>query len=67
MKADRSTGVPVSFGQFESHDVDEYTQLIQPWDIRVNQLSRGKFSGTMQAVSTPGMIVYQDRLHRACH
>jgi hypothetical protein len=67
MQAERLTAAPASFGQFESHDIDEYTQLNQPWDVRLNQLSRGKFSGRIEAVTTPGMVVYQDRLHRACH
>lgn len=61
---ERPAVAPANFGQFESHDVDEYTQLVQPWDIRLNQLSRGEFSGTMQAVSTPGMIIYQERWRR---
>ena len=64
MQTERSTGAPASIGQFESHDVDEYTQLIQPWDIRLNQLSRGKFSGSLQAVTTPGMVVYEERWRR---
>ena len=64
MQTERSTGAPASFGQFESHDVDEYTQLIQPWDIRLNQLSRGIFSGSLQAVTTPGMVVYEERWRR---
>ena len=64
MPAERPTVATASFGQFESHDVDEYTQLIQPWDIRLNQLSRGRFGGTLRAVMTPGMVLYQERWRR---
>lgn len=64
MQTERSTAAPASFGQFESHDVDEYCQLNQPWDVRLNQLSRGKFSGRIEAVATPGMIIYEERWRR---
>ncbi len=52
-------------GRVESFDVHEHEQLVRPWDVRLNQLSRGRFHAELRYVSTPRMLIYEERWSKA--
>jgi AraC family ethanolamine operon transcriptional activator len=53
-------------GLIETRDVEEHAAAVQPWEIRFNQISAGRFHSTLQFVKTPGMMLYEEHgLRRA--
>ena len=60
----RSDTLQAQFTSAESFDMDEHAKLLGPWDIRINQLSAGPFHSTLQAVTTPAMMTYEERWSR---
>jgi len=48
----------------ESHDISEHANLFAKFDVRRNQLARGKFHGTVKLVKTPGVIVFEESYQR---
>lgn len=51
-------------GRIESFDLEEHQLALQPWDVRFEQLSRGRFHCWLQYVKTPGMMIYEDYFER---
>ena len=47
--------------RFRSHDPREHSEVLRPWDLRINQVSPGKFLGTVDAIVTPSMLMYEER------
>jgi excisionase family DNA binding protein len=60
----RSETIEAGFVDIESFDVVEHAELVGPWDVRLNQLSSGNFHSTLRAVTTPGMMIYEERWRR---
>ena len=54
----------VGVARIESDDVLEYTHLLRPWDVEIEQLSPGPFDGSLEAVKTPSMLLYSERWAR---
>lgn len=55
-----SSDVEAAAGQIRSFDKDEHAELIEPWDIELNQISSGEFSSALNFVTIPGMIIYEE-------
>lgn len=47
--------------RFRSHDPKEHSDVLRPWDLQINQVSPGKFLGTVDAIATPSMLMYEER------
>ena len=63
-QADRSVNVKAQVASLESHDVLEHSELLKPWDVRINQVSPGAFLGRLDAVVTPAMMLYEENWSR---
>ncbi len=61
--APRSGGVPLNSFRLATSDVDTFMTNLRGvgWEVEYNQLSAGRFSGALDAVSSPGVQVM---LHR---
>ena len=57
--------VAATAARIEACDVEEYAALVRPWDVRLNQLSSGDYHNVLQGVSTPGMVIYEERWSRS--
>ena len=53
------TAATSTSGCIETSGIEEHAQGTRPWDLRVDQLSRGHFSSVMRYVNTPGMFIYE--------
>jgi AraC family ethanolamine operon transcriptional activator len=51
-------------GTIESRDVDEFSELVSPWELRLSQLSPGPFYSRIEFVQINGIFVYRERLAR---
>jgi AraC-like DNA-binding protein len=51
----------VAAGCIESANIDEYEAAMQPWDMQLDQLSRGPFQTGIQYTKIPGMLLYEAR------
>ena len=63
-QAGRSVDVEAQIASLESHDVLEQSELLKPWDIKINQVSPGAFLGRLDAVVTPAMMLYEENWSR---
>jgi AraC family ethanolamine operon transcriptional activator len=57
----RSAEAAAQFVSAKSFDIEDLVQLVWPWEVRFTQLSSGKFHGTLEAVRTPHMVIYEER------
>ncbi len=48
-------------GRIETCDIAQLEEVAKPWDVRLHQIAPGRFRGEMQYVSTPEMIIYEER------
>ena len=53
-------GLEAQFRSNEIFDVSEHGGLVGEFDVRIVQLSSGKFHGKADIVKTPGMMIYQE-------
>ena len=60
----QSEAVIAQFGSHESYDISEHAELVGKFDVRLNQLSSGKFHGKVDYVMTPGMMIYEEYWER---
>jgi AraC family ethanolamine operon transcriptional activator len=44
----------------ESHDIAEHADLVGKFDVRLDQLSQGKFHGKVKIIKTPGMLIFEE-------
>lgn len=51
--------------RFESQDTHEHSAMLEPWDLRISQVSPGKFVGTVAAIRMPSMVVYEESWSQA--
>jgi AraC-like DNA-binding protein len=54
------TGAP-NLGLIESQDLDEYTEQVGPWDVRLDKVSAGAFHSRMRFLKIPGITLYDER------
>ena len=47
-------------GWLEGHDIEEYNQIVNPWDVILRQTSPGYFHGRMEYLQVNGIIVYRE-------
>jgi AraC family ethanolamine operon transcriptional activator len=47
-------------GQFKAHCVEEHTETLAPWDVRLRQVSPGAFEGNKQHASLGDIAVFRD-------
>jgi len=47
-------------GCLEGHDIEEYNQIVAPWDVNLCQTSSGQFHGRMEYLQVNGIIVYRE-------
>ena len=47
-------------GCLEGHDIEEYNQIVAPWDVILRQTSSGQFHGRMEYLQVNGIIVYRE-------
>ena len=59
MSAPGPTG-GASVGFIESWDLDEYTDQVGPWDVRLDKVSAGAFHSRMRFLKIPGITLYDE-------
>ena len=59
MTAPEDSGGP-SLGSVESWDLDEYTDQVGPWDVRLDKVSSGAFHSAMRFLKLPGITLYDE-------
>ena len=47
-------------GRLEGYDIEEYNQIVNPWDVILRQTSPGQFHGRMEYLQVNGIIVYRE-------
>jgi len=47
-------------GRLEGHDIEEYTQIVNPWDVILRQTSAGRFHGRLDYVHVNGIVIYRE-------
>ena len=47
-------------GLLEGHDIEEYNQIVDPWDVILHQTSPGRFHGRMEYLQVNGIMVYRE-------
>ena len=47
-------------GRLESGDIDEHSQLVQPWDLNMRQMSPGRFRGRLEYVQVHDIVMYRE-------
>jgi AraC family ethanolamine operon transcriptional activator len=52
------------FSSHESFDISEHAEMVGKFDVRLNQISSGKFHGKVDCVKTPGMMIYEEHWRR---
>ena len=52
--------------RFKSHDPVEHAEFLKPWDLQIGQVLPGRFEGSVDAVLTPSMILYDERWSPRC-
>lgn len=55
----------VRAGTIESSDIDEYEEIMVPWDIEYDQLSKGAFQARIDYARLPGILVYEANWRQA--
>ncbi len=55
----------VRAGSIESSDIDEYEEIMVPWDIEFDQLSKGPFQAKIDYARLPGILVYEANWRQA--
>ena len=61
----RVTKTEGTVGCIESHDIEEYEAFMAPWDIELDQLSKGPFQAKVDYASLPGILVYEANWRQA--
>ena len=64
IEQNQSWDMQAQFGSAESFDISEHAELVGKFDVRLNQLSSGKFHGKVDYVKTPGMMIYEEHWQR---
>ena len=47
-------------GRLESRDVDEHSQLVKPWEVKMRQMSPGQFRGRIEYLQINGILIYRE-------
>ncbi len=55
----------VAVGCTESSDIEEYESFMEPWDLELEQISKGSFHTRVQYTRLPGILVYEANWLRA--
>jgi len=48
-------------------DTEQFSQALQPFNVRLDQLSAGQFKSQTDLVRTDGLIIYRERWNRRMH
>lgn len=60
-----SGGMLAELGCIEAFDCNEHAALLGEFDVRVNQLTGGKFHTSVNYVKTPSMMIYEEYMLRS--
>jgi AraC family ethanolamine operon transcriptional activator len=47
-------------GRLESGDVDEHSRLVEPWEVKMRQISPGQFRGRIEYLQVNGILIYRE-------
>jgi AraC family ethanolamine operon transcriptional activator len=47
-------------GRVESGDVDEHSRLVEPWEVKMRQMSPGQFRGRIEYLQINGILLYRE-------
>ena len=61
IEQNQSGDMVAQFGSHESFDISEHAEIVGKFDVRLNQISSGKFHGKVDYVKTPGMMIYEEQ------
>ncbi|MDJ0933995.1 MAG: helix-turn-helix domain-containing protein [Kiloniellales bacterium] len=57
--------IEATVGSIESSDIEEYEEFMAPWDIELDQLSKGQFQAKIDYARLPGILVYEANWRQA--
>lgn len=52
-------------GRLEGHDIEEYNQIVGPWEVALRQTETGRFDGRLEFVQLNGILVYREHWSRS--
>jgi AraC-like DNA-binding protein len=64
VRGTRASAPEAGVASIASTDILEHEQLVRPWDVEIEQLAPGPFRGLVDAVSTPSLVIYEERWPR---
>ncbi len=60
-EAQQEANGKASSGRIETCDIAQLEEVAKPWDVRLHQIAPGRFHGEVQFVSTPEIVIYEER------